>query len=150
MRKTTLGLAILAIGAAASVALAGAEFKALSPDQASQRQGWTIVDVREPSELAEELGYIEGAVNISLGRILLGQGWEADLDKSKPILFVCRTGARSARAAAKAVEMGFTEAYSLDGGMVNWNAAGLKVQRVRSEEPAKPKLKLEMVGVPCA
>jgi rhodanese-related sulfurtransferase len=148
MYKALSGFA--ALTALATIAVAGVDFRPVTPDQAVQRQDWQIVDVRESSELAEELGYIEGAVNISLGKILLAQGWETGLDKTKPVLFVCRTGARSARAAAKAIEMGFTEVYSLDGGMVNWNAAGLKVQRVKSEAPAKPKLQLEMVGVPCA
>jgi rhodanese-related sulfurtransferase len=40
---------------------------------------------------------------------------------------VCRSGARSGRAAAALLGMGFTDVTNLTGGMLAWNAAGLPV-----------------------
>ena len=150
MRYPILGLAALLLWALAPKPASSAdpEIKTISPQEAAQRGGWIVIDVREPGELSEELGYIEGATNISLGRILLGQGLDGQIDKAAPLLIVCRTGKRSARAAAKAVAMGFSNVHSLEGGMVAWNEAGLKVQRAKSEDRPKPAFKL-MTGVPC-
>jgi rhodanese-related sulfurtransferase len=43
------------------------------------------------------------------------------------LLMVCRSGARSGRAAAALLGMGFTDVTNLTGGMLAWDAAGLPV-----------------------
>ncbi|MBF2708287.1 thioredoxin domain-containing protein [Flavobacterium soyangense] len=81
-----------------------------------------ILDVRTPEEFASE--HIDNAVNINW----LGDNFVSDaekLDKSKPVFVYCKSGARSAKASVKLVELGFKNIYTLDGGMIKWNAAGL-------------------------
>lgn len=65
-------------------------------------QGATIVDVRTPDEFRE--GHVKGAVNIPLDRI---QGQIGKLDKSKPVITCCRSGARSGMAADMLKSAGF-------------------------------------------
>jgi len=81
-----------------------------------------ILDVRTPEEFASE--HIDNAINVNW----LGDNFVSDaekLDKSKPIFVYCKSGGRSAKAAAKLQELGFTTIYELEGGMMKWNAAGL-------------------------
>ena len=77
-----------------------------------------IVDVREAAEVAD--GMIPGAKHISLGELA---GRLKDLDKSRPVIAVCRSGRRSAAAADQLAAAGFT-AYTVPGGMLDWTAAG--------------------------
>lgn len=80
-----------------------------------------LLDVRTPEEFSGE--HIDNAVNIN---------WNSDdfvskasqYDKSKPVFVYCKVGGRSAQAAIKLVELGFTEVYNLDGGFMKWNASG--------------------------
>lgn len=46
------------------------------------------------------------------------------LPKDKPIIFICRSGKRSATACALAEDEGLT-ALNMDGGMLAWQEAGL-------------------------
>lgn len=80
-----------------------------------------LVDVREADELAESS--IDGARHIELGRLTA----EADsIDRSRPVVFVCRTGARSAMA-TEAFRASGWDAYNLAGGIVAWSRDGLPV-----------------------
>ena len=80
---------------------------------------YQVVDVRYPNEW--EAGHIEGARHIPEDDLA---DRLAELDREVPVVAVCRSGARSARAAAFLQEEGF-EAQNLDGGMEAWAAAGL-------------------------
>lgn len=84
--------------------------------------GWAPVwvDVRKPHEweqdkLAEAAHFIPHEVVIADG--LPG------VDPSTPVLLQCRSGARSARAAAALVARGFTDVTNLEGGILAWVAA---------------------------
>lgn len=77
-----------------------------------------LVDVRQPEEFNGELGHIPGAHLMTLDT--LGDNLEK-LPKDKTIVFVCRSGGRSARAAAMALSEGLTDVYNLKGGMILWN-----------------------------
>ena len=77
-----------------------------------------IVDVRDPAEVAE--GMIPGAKHIALGELA---GRLIDLDKSRPVIAVCRSGRRSTAAMDQLTAAGFT-AYTMPGGMLDWSAAG--------------------------
>jgi rhodanese-related sulfurtransferase len=83
-----------------------------------------IVDVREPDEWAE--GHIPGAIHIPLA-ILARQA--ANLDPTRPVITVCRSGNRSLVALKPLRAAGFTDARSLAGGMKAWQAAGQPVER---------------------
>ncbi len=74
-----------------------------------------VVDVREPHEW--DAGRIAGARHIELERLAS----EADtLDRERPVLFYCRVGARSGMAANAFRRAGY-EAYSIDGGLIEWD-----------------------------
>ena len=150
---STLGLiagwTVAALLAAPALFADQPEFILMSPQTAAQRTDLVIVDVREVYELAEELGYIDGALNISLGRIL-AEGLGGKIDKNSPVLMVCRTGVRSARAAARAKELGFDQVYSLDGGMAAWVAAGLEVKRAKAAGHSQSLPDANTFGIPCS
>lgn len=71
-----------------------------------------LIDIREPFEWA--MGTLPEAETISLGS--LAQQAHA-LDKSQPLLLVCRSGARSNQAAHALTRAGF-KAANLSGGMI--------------------------------
>jgi rhodanese-related sulfurtransferase len=82
-----------------------------------------ILDVRNPSEWDDDLGHIEGARLIPLPE-LTGRMAELEPWKGKPIVAVCRVGARSATAANDLAQAGYTPVFNLAGGMVAWRSAG--------------------------
>lgn len=83
-----------------------------------------VLDVREPGEFAA--GHLLDAKNIS-NKILSSKLTELEKFKSRPVIVVCASGTRSASATAQLKKAGFSEAVSLDGGMVAWQAQGLPV-----------------------
>ncbi len=72
-----------------------------------------LLDVRTPEEFAT--GNMEGAINIDFKAPDFEQKIAA-LDKSKTYYVYCLSGIRSAKAADKMNELGFTSLYILDGG----------------------------------
>ena len=85
-----------------------------------------LVDVRRPDEYVGELGHIAGSQHLLLDHLPDRIG---ELPKDEPIVFVCRSGARSGRATAFAIENGFKHVYNLKGGMLRWNELGLATER---------------------
>lgn len=76
-----------------------------------------LVDVRTPEEFAE--GHIAGSRNINVFDKDFIDEAEKTLDKSKPVAVYCRSGKRSADAAQKLAENGFT-VTNLEGGILAW------------------------------
>lgn len=83
-----------------------------------------LVDVRDASEFAA--GHVLDAKNIPL-KDLDSRSAELDKWKSRVVVTLCQTGVRSATATGKLLKAGFTEVYSLDGGLDAWRAQGLPV-----------------------
>jgi len=81
-----------------------------------------LIDVRERHEHAA--GRIAGGRLIELGML---SAQAQTIDGSVPIVFYCRSGARSAIAADAFVQAGF-EAHNLAGGLLAWEAAGLPLE----------------------
>jgi rhodanese-related sulfurtransferase len=81
-----------------------------------------VVDVREPYE--REAGYIPGSVHIGL-QDLAAQA--QTLDRERPVIFTCRTGARSLMAAQAFRQAGF-DAWSMAGGLELWVAEGREIE----------------------
>ena len=78
-----------------------------------------VLDVRTPEEFNE--GHIENAVNINF----MSDDFDANvanLDKEKPVMVYCKAGGRSAKAAARLKELGFTTITDLEGGISNWTS----------------------------
>ncbi len=81
-----------------------------------------ILDVRTPQEFAGD--HIENAKNINWLNADFATN-AATLNNTKPVFVYCKAGSRSNKAAAKLAEMGFTNIYDLQGGILKWEAAGL-------------------------
>lgn len=81
-----------------------------------------LLDVRTDTERKQ--GSIRGSYHIPITSIATS---ETELKKFKDaeIICYCRTGNRSLNAAAKLKKLGFNAA-NLRGGIIRWNAAGLK------------------------
>lgn len=78
-----------------------------------------VIDVRRSEEFYGELGHIPGAVLHTLGPSLtrfLENG-----DRSDEIVFVCRSGARSATATAESLVLGYQFVSNMKGGMLAWS-----------------------------
>lgn len=78
-----------------------------------------VVDVREPHEFTGPLGHIAGATPIPLAELVARQ---EELDRTRPVVAVCRSGARSARATLLLGQAGFGAVANLAGGMLRWRA----------------------------
>ncbi|HKE98512.1 MAG TPA: rhodanese-like domain-containing protein [Actinomycetes bacterium] len=82
-------------------------------------QGAMLVDVREPQEWAA--GRAPGAVHLPMRSLPLGF---TDLPADRPLLIVCRSGSRSAVAAAFLRRTG-RDARNVTGGLRAWVRSGL-------------------------
>lgn len=79
--------------------------------------GLAVLDVREPLEW--HYGHIEGALHIPLSQL---PDRHTELPDQQ-LLVVCQIGGRSAHAVAWLQQQGH-QAVNLDGGMLDWEAAG--------------------------
>jgi rhodanese-related sulfurtransferase len=82
-----------------------------------------VIDVREPHEYAD--GHIPGAALMPL--MTVPQRVD-ELPTDRTVYIVCAVGARSAQAAAFLASRG-VDAVNVDGGTVEWVAAGYPVER---------------------
>ncbi len=99
---------------------------AITPQEAMERAAAgkiTLVDVREPAELRS--GRPAGATHIPLRQL---SGRLSELDRGRPVAFLCRSGARSGRAARLATKAGY-DALNVRGGVIAWTHAGLPLRR---------------------
>lgn len=82
--------------------------------------GVMVVDVREPDEWSGELAKMDAARAIPLARVTSEL---ADVPREQPVVLVCRSGGRSAKAALALVGLGFVRVASMRGGMSAWYRA---------------------------
>ncbi len=85
-----------------------------------------LIDVRRPDEFTGDLGHIAGSKLIVLDTI---PDHVAEFPIDEPIVFVCRSGGRSANAASFASQKGCQQVFNVRGGMLQWNQLGLPVVR---------------------
>lgn len=90
--------------------------------QSEQSPKPVIIDVRTSLEFNS--GHIVGALSFPLGSELTGV---QELDRTTPIILICKTGHRSQAAAQTLLNNGFTHLYHLDGGMNRWRREKLPV-----------------------
>ena len=86
--------------------------------------GCVLLDVREYPEYAA--GRIRGARLVPLGELERRAG---EVDRSRPVYVVCRTGRRSAEARRRLKALGFADVRNVSGGMEAWERAGMAVER---------------------
>jgi uncharacterized membrane protein YdjX (TVP38/TMEM64 family) len=86
----------------------------------------TLIDVRQPEEFSAHPGHLPGALNVPLANI--GRQC-ADLTACDlPIVIVCKTDRRSAKAAAELLASGLSDVSVLRGGTDAWHRQGLPLE----------------------
>jgi len=95
-----------------------------------------VLDVRYRYEFLE--GYVPGSVLIPLHALaehIVNNRLHPEINhgrsprKDQPILVICRTTRRSARAARTLRQMGYTDVRYVTGGVMAWQRAGLPLAR---------------------
>jgi rhodanese-related sulfurtransferase len=96
--------------------------KSVTPKEFAALEGAHLVDVREPDELRE--------VRVPSAQPLPMSSLQEHLDElpEGPLYILCRSGARSARVVAYLEQQGY-DATNVDGGILEWEAVGLPVER---------------------
>ena len=94
--------------------------------QLINREKAVVIDVCGADEY--NAGHVVGAKNVPLADL------EARLpqvvkNKALPLIMVCASGPRAARAAAVAKKLGYANAQALAGGIKAWSAAGMPVEK---------------------
>jgi rhodanese-related sulfurtransferase len=79
-----------------------------------------ILDVRNPYELLEYLGHIDGVINIPVQELEKRIN-ELDEFKDREIAVICRSGVRSVSATNILLQNGFN-AINVEGGMIRYRA----------------------------
>jgi hydroxyacylglutathione hydrolase len=82
--------------------------------------------VREPDEYTGELGH---APNTKLMVLNTLPDQLQNIPTEKPIVFLCRSGGRSAQACAFAAQHGVKNVYNMRGGMLLWNQMKLPIEK---------------------
>jgi rhodanese-related sulfurtransferase len=103
----------------------------ISPAEARRLldQGAILVDIREADEHARER--VVGAHHLPLSRL---DEANLALHDGKPVIFHCRSGARTLGNAARlAQKAGDCRAFVIDGGIDAWKQAGLPVVTGRGQ-----------------
>ncbi len=124
-----LALAVIVALLIYQYAGSGGGAKPLSPQEATtliNRENAAVLDVREPAEV--KTGKILNSITIPLGEL------DKRLDKlqkykDSPLIVVCQSGSRSARACSLLRKQGFTSVYNLRGGIMAWSNAGLPLSK---------------------
>jgi len=96
------------------------EVDAFGLAQMREQSEVVLIDVRTDAEFAQ--GSIQGAKHMPLHMLPL----VADqIENEKPVVLICRSGARSAQACAFLASKGFGNVYNLRGGVMGWAQAGM-------------------------
>jgi rhodanese-related sulfurtransferase len=98
------------------------ELDAAEVERHMREDGWAVIDVREPDEVAA--GHIAGTRHLAMGQLTAAA---ETIDRDAPVVFVCRSGSRSGMAAEAFRQAGW-EAYNLRGGLLAWVEAGLPLE----------------------
>lgn len=87
-----------------------------------------VIDVREFSEFNSER--IADAQLMPLSNF---EKHAAEIDHTKPVYLMCRSGNRAKQAAEKLIHKGFTDIHVIEGGMAAWSVANLPVVKGESK-----------------
>ena len=106
-------------------------FKRIDVQEASrmQSEGAALIDCREADEYAD--GHAAGAPLIPHMSVFQRAAEVEQIagGKDQPLMFICKSGGRSAVASEFAAAAGFTDLYNVEGGTDAWIEAGLPTER---------------------
>jgi rhodanese-related sulfurtransferase len=125
--KKSVALAVAAIasvGLLAGCSSSNEATKKVDPVEFSEviaQPGVIILDVRTPEEF--NAGHIANAININVADSNFSSE-VSKLDKNATVAVYCRSANRSAVATNEMAELGFTDMYDMQGGIIDWEAAG--------------------------
>jgi rhodanese-related sulfurtransferase len=100
----------------------------ISPAQAVQlinRERGQVIDVCSADEFAA--AHVAGAKNVPLDQLATAKGLPGN--KKTPLVVVCASGVRSAKAVTELKKLGFENAQSLAGGLKAWREANLPIDK---------------------
>ncbi|MEV4704554.1 rhodanese-like domain-containing protein [Actinoplanes sp. NPDC049316] len=99
-------------------------YRSVNPQQAAAliTDGAVLLDVREPAEW--RAGHAPRARHIPLGQLTARL---AEVPADRPVITVCRSGARSRQAATLLAREG-RQVHNLTGGLRAWTGAGMPLQ----------------------
>ncbi len=103
--------------------------------------GYFLLDVRERNEFA--VGHIAGSINVPFRKLLNNIAILPQADSGKTLLIICRSQHRAIHALVILRELGYSNAYTLQGGYEaysNWlkNSAPLHNEKDKGKQPAVP------------
>ena len=112
-----------------TVSLAGGSYQNVTPDELNtmlKDKDFVFVNVHIPfagniagTDLSIPYDQISTSENLS----------QLPADKTAKIVLYCRSGRMSAIAAEELVGLGYTNLWNLDGGMVDWEQTGYKIEK---------------------
>jgi rhodanese-related sulfurtransferase len=136
LQKTPMNMVLLATAIISGAMLAwpaiarlmrpGQEIGPAEAVQLINRRDAVVLDVRDAAEY--KAGHIANARNVPEGE-LESRSKELDRVKAKPIIVSCGRGNRAATIAARLRKAGFSEVFSLRGGIAAWQQASMPVEK---------------------
>jgi len=125
-----LGLSVLVTACSSAGATDEVVLETVAPADAAavveeQPEGLVVLDIRTPEEF--QAGRIESATNVDYYDSDFAAQLDT-LDKDVPYVMYCNSGNRSEGALGIMKDLGFTEVYEIDGGIVNWYQEGYPVE----------------------
>lgn len=118
-------LALLLAGLLTALLTLGGVASCSTSEASIDPTGATVVDVRTPQEY--DAGHLEGAVNIDVSDPTAFAAGTAALDPTASYIVYCRSGNRSATAAAQMADLGFTDVTDAGGLQEAADATGLEI-----------------------
>jgi rhodanese-related sulfurtransferase len=97
----------------------GTDYTAREVAELHSEHGVQLIDVRQDYEW--EAGRIAGARHLELTEL---SAHATSIERDQPVVFYCRSGARSAMATDAFSQAGF-DAHNMAGGLLAWEAEGL-------------------------
>lgn len=131
IQKGLLALSLLAVVAFIPLLIGRLRRPMMSVAQLKQRldnnEDLLVLDVRTVEDFVGEQHHIVSATNIPLET--LAQRLDELVDyQERPIVAVCRTDRRSAKAIQLLAQKGFSDVHVIKGGMTNWNQKDYPVE----------------------
>ena len=126
-------LAALASGTLLGLpALRKAQGGELTPSQAVMlinREKAVLIDISDAEQFAQ--AHAAGALNVPMAH--LETSTALPKKKTVPLIVLCPTGSRSARAVATIKKLGFENCQALSGGTQAWRQAGLPIEKLEKQ-----------------